>query len=68
MFVPWGTSVLREVGRPDPVLLAASSQSLELPLPLTAILAPQGNTASLLEAHSRQVGDFTRFPISQGHA
>lgn len=66
--VPWVTSVPGVVGHPNPVLLAAFSQSLELPVPLTATLAPPGNTASALEAHSPQVGDFTRFPISQGPA
>lgn len=58
MCAPWDTSVLRVVGHQTPVLLAASSQRLELPPPLTATLVPQGNTASVLEAHSLQVGDF----------
>ncbi|KAE8295324.1 hypothetical protein D5F01_LYC06250 [Larimichthys crocea] len=54
MFVPWDTSVLWVVGHQNAVLLAASSPSLELPLPLTATLVPQGNTATVLEAHSPQ--------------
>ncbi|XP_056230180.1 uncharacterized protein LOC130167724 [Seriola aureovittata] len=63
MFVPWDTIVLRVVGHQNPVLLAASSQSLELPPPLTAAVAPQGDTALVQEPRSRQVGDFTRFPL-----
>lgn len=58
MFVLWVTSVLRVVGHPDPVLLAASSQSLELPLPPTATLALLGNIASVVVAHSPQVWYF----------
>ncbi|AWO99018.1 putative SCO-spondin-like [Scophthalmus maximus] len=46
---------LRVVGHQNPVLLAAISQSLELPPHLTASPAPQGNTASVLEPRSQQV-------------
>lgn len=56
MFVPWATFVLRVVRHLNPVQLAASFQSLELPLHRTATPAPQGNTASDLEAQSPQVG------------
>ena len=61
--VPWDTSALWVVGHRNPVLLAASSQSLELPPSLTATLAPQGNTASVVDPRSPQVGDFTSFAL-----
>lgn len=64
MFAPWVTSVLRVVGHLDPVLLAASSQRVELPLLLSATTAPLENTASVLEAHSLQVRYFTRFGLN----
>ncbi|XP_069546971.1 multiple epidermal growth factor-like domains protein 10 [Brachyistius frenatus] len=42
------------LGHPNPVLSAASSPSLELSPPRTAVHVPQENTASVLEPHSPQ--------------
>lgn len=56
MFVARDTFVLGVVGLPNPVLLGASSPSLKLLPSLTATVAPRANTASVLEAHGRQVG------------
>lgn len=58
MSVPSVTSVLRVVGHPHLVLLAASCQIWELPPLPSALIAPLGNTAPPLVAHSPQVWCF----------
>lgn len=54
-YVPPDTSVPRVGGHLNPVLLAASSPSLEPRLRVSASAVHRGSTAGVQEPHSRQV-------------